>query len=153
MVLPRMDKVFITPDHCTERNHSQVVAGLWQVYAVWGDTSFQKDDSSKLEPSLWDTLMCTFSRWTPLPVKALVFSARSACRKHLAVLCWPRSCWTHTSRGEETKICKRWIVKASIYVPVHRLLSAPWKYPYRRGLSMHSCPAGLGGLLCSGFLL
>lgn len=40
---------------------------LWQVYAVWGDASFQKDDSSKLEPSLWDTLMCTFSRWTSLP--------------------------------------------------------------------------------------
>ncbi|CAL8467282.1 g6819 [Coccomyxa elongata] len=38
---------------------------IGNVYAVWGDASFQKDDSSKLEPSLWDTLMCTFSRYEP----------------------------------------------------------------------------------------
>lgn len=33
-----------------------------QVYAVFGDASFKATGSSKLEPSLWDTLMTTYSR-------------------------------------------------------------------------------------------
>ncbi len=33
-----------------------------QVYAVFGEASFRADGANKLEPSLWDTLMTTFSR-------------------------------------------------------------------------------------------
>ena len=36
--------------------------GAPQVYAVFGEAAFRAD-GGKLEPSLWDTLMTTFSRW------------------------------------------------------------------------------------------
>ncbi|KAK9917508.1 hypothetical protein WJX75_005138 [Coccomyxa subellipsoidea] len=52
------------------------------VYAIWGNDSFQKhDSSSKLEPSLWDTLMCTFSRYKPEQLKGKGEALREDLRK------------------------------------------------------------------------
>ncbi|EIE22175.1 hypothetical protein COCSUDRAFT_55870 [Coccomyxa subellipsoidea C-169] len=57
---------------------------IGNVYAIWGDDSFQKDDSSsKLEPSLWDTLMCTFSRYELEQLKGKEEALREDLRKVL----------------------------------------------------------------------